>query len=1778
MPDPIELTPDSLKTAAQKGTQELRNLLENVQGEDVRKAKVDRARAALKFLQQEQQQKFSDPERRAIVEVSRLVIQDALENVTQELQKAAGAKIKELEKQQQEFHEAKVEALQLEANLASLAGRAGIEWRELKLDLRHASTEEKAYLAGVGAISAGVVLWLWNKIWGSKEKPGAVRRLGGLIAAAAAGIAGVLMLRNRGPKGKGGDSWFKKAVEKAPAPVQVAVGVPVGIGAQAAERGGAVAEAVSHIPAALYELLAKGDIEGAANQGWMFVKEGTGWVVTNLKETYEVPAKFVGSLSDEKLSTYDCAVIYGEAGVAYLLGRATLKSLLTGKVSLPLSARSLGMAGLRAAAWPLAVARDGANLGIMTFTHDGKIIAHTTYERWCLRGVRQDWYYRGLAKSGTEKGLREAMQYFQKQNRVVGAFERQLEGPLRGSVSTEGLASVRNANQRLAQELARGGAKLKAELQAAGRPIPPWVDELGGAVHLSDDKVIVETVDRAGAKLFGAADDAADSVARDVERVLAREGASVDDVLRAGGSVGDALGAGSLDDVCRALNGMDDAAATKHVADLLRADYNAQRLVDAGVDLRRVVRALGEFGDDLRGFHIKSLLDGKKCTLKQLVEAGAQVADIIRVPGASLDELMEAVMHIDDVAVRQARIAELLASGGDTIPSRLLSAGVQADDLLRAGARPALVVDAVLGMEDDAMRMAAMREVLATEHADELVGAISRSGKPQLVRDVQAVVEGATDLSDDVARSVRSLSVETGETAGRAAARTGSVLPEGARVAAGAEGLTHAAPAVVASDAAESSVRLYRPSVAEEAQRALRESMGATDFEALMRHKPCRVLLEGEHADEAARFIAVGMEEGRGLAGAKNVARYLLAIGDDAPAALRAPEVVRMVSSGSHGNAAAIGRFLANGARAGGEVTGGGCVKAIEQMTRWQKAGTGMRSLYFVGAAAEVGFLGYEIYNATQEYASETKQLDALKGELTRIGLKPSSGNPNVYEGFGVEVSLETLDPTNFEASLTRAGIAAGSLATTILAPSFVLGPGGLLVAGVVITAVIAVDTIWSAVEQRRHLEFLSSAPAWLLAMLGTESTIGQTAYDTVREYNGVIMSDIVPTTFTEGALAINPLTAGLSPFLRENREGRKEQARENVMLGHMYRRFAQYYDTYLPELPNTQDGPRSLFDPQSEFMKPGGDFERIVRPYLILRLHAETKGEGVAFATTQHLDLSEREGGFASWLAGAGFPAVSKYEFDDALEEAMMLEVWHRREKLHWARIDHIAKKVEEEKQRLVGIKEMSAESREARITLYREALEEAYEDEIQYDPAGRYIFNVHPKNIPRRSDGLTWAEAVVQERTKWASRVQSGLSAGEAAHGFSLPWVKNGEAMDVAEFAREHVRPKQLESVRLRVEKNSPPKGEPFSFQELEAMGQPADLNEKWDAEQFRQRFTAAIAPLERVSNVFTRQMKTDAQLKEAVQTNADAMDFYLQFTEHESYYRDYLSHWRGVSVSLPLRVSREFVSLLRDWRRKGCPKLVPTEEEFRQIQSYARNRNLSVPAEGQLPLVRRSGGMFGTGAERQGSGPVLRLPGMDLPGYDPGREGVLLCSYGGYAYLRKRPQEEQLFGGDAFLLLDPRERILRSLRIGTPAGSSPYGDRLRMFSPLPSRTRDEHDRSLHQLYSQMNGKYLDATGNAVPILALQGRDDLVALTPQEAGMLFQRLNPGFNPDMPFVLPRRGEAPVPSALIPKYLPLQQYLLQSRLFIIHDPQPQQPSLPLDLSGTSIRLPLPSAN
>lgn len=1693
MQDSIELTPNSLKAAAQKGTKELRELIESIpEGEsDSPKTKVDRARKALELLRNTKElQELSEKDSRVIIEASRQIIQEALDAVTVELQKAAGTRLKELEKQQEDFYGAKTEALDLEANLASLAGRAGIEFRELKLDLKHASTEEKAFLAGIGIVASGVTLWVWSKIWGSKEKPGAIRRLGGLIAAAAAGIAGVLTFRKRGPGGK--DSLWKKTIEKAPPAVQAPVGVLAGAGSKITERAAEQVDAASHLPAMLYEAFVNGDFQSAMDQGWIFVKKETGWIVTNGKEMFQVPLEFLGSLSDEKLSAYDCATIYGAAGVSYYLGRGTLKALMTGKIALPYTARSLGMATMRSFAWPVAVVRDGVNVGILSCTRDGHVVARTSLSRMYGAGLARDRWVRHLAGTGKLEHMQKALQYYQKQNKVIAVLTRELEGPLRGSVSPESLKAIQNANQRLAEDLARVGApKLKAQLKGAGQAVPAWLDELEDVGKLSEKGLIRDGVDKA-VRTFASESGEGAAHIDDVQRLLAYGDSTVDDILRSGGSVDDALRAGHpFDDVCHAMSGLQKG-------DIL--------------------------SDSLRSRHLATLI----------LEHGA-------------------------------------------------------DDLIAVGARPALVAEAVLNVTDDAVRMGAMGEMLATKHANELVEAISRSGKPQLAREVKTIVEGATDLGDDVIRSVGSLSVEAAETTTRVGRTAADVLPEGARVAAGAEDLSRAAiPAVVdaATSTTDDALRLFQHAAVEDLRGVLR----AEDFKALMRHGPTKALLASGKADEAARLLRAAYEaqkSGEGLLGAKRAASYLMALGDDAPAVMRAPEVVRMASSGSHGNPAAIGRFFRHGVaiKEGADLTVEGCERAVQQISRWQGAGRGMRAIYFAGAAVEVGFLGYEIYRATQDYAAESKQEEMLRGELKRIGLEPSSDDPNVYEGHGVTITLESLDPTDFEASVTRAGVAAGALATTILAPSLVLGPGGLVVAGVVITAVFAVDAAWSAVEQRRHLEYLAGAPSWIHALISTETTIGQTEYETIREYDGVVMSDVVPTTWSELALTLNPITAGLAPLARGNREGMKDVARENVMQGRMYRRFAQYYDEYIPELPHKQDGPtgeigpRTLFHPEGEFMKPEGDFEQIVRPYINLRLHSEMEGEGVDFGSTQQLvSLSEQQGGFGNWLMGLGFPSVSEYEFDDALEEAMMLEVWHVRENRHWARMDHIEKRVEEEEKRLAGIEGMSGAEKAERVQLFREALVEIYKEEIEYDPAFYYIFNVDPMEIPRRDDGKTWALHTVEERTEWAESVRSDRSAEKAGTGYNLPWANGGKDMTIGEFARQCLRPEKLESVKGRLEKNSPPMGKPLSLDQLEAMGIPSDPDAEWDVEQFRQRFTSAITPLEEVSSVFTRQMTTDEQLKAAVQGNTDAIDFYIQFAEHEGFYRDYLSHWRAISMPLPLRVSSEFVTLLRDWKREGYPKLVPTEEEFKSIQDFARNRPLRVPQIGPMPRERSVEDFFGARTRNRSEELTLSLPGaVSIPGYDPNREGTLLFSYGGYTYFNSQasvPQKQRM-GFDA---LDPRGQMLQRMGLGSsslPLGSyhGLDGDRLQTSPWLPSTDKEEVDRSMRQMYSQMNGKYFDSTGRAVPIISLQGRDDLVALTPSEVKTLFDDL----NGDVSTVPIRIGERELPFSM-PKYLPLQQYLLQSRLFIIHDPQPTQPQLPMDLSGSSFYLPIPSEN
>ena len=719
--------------------------------------------------------------------------------------------------------------------------------------------------------------------------------------------------------------------------------------------------------------------------------------------------------------------------------------------------------------------------------------------------------------------------------------------------------------------------------------------------------------------------------------------------------------------------------------------------------------------------------------------------------------------------------------------------------------------------------------------------------------------------------------------------------------------------------------------------------------EELVQYKPVRYLLQSGDPEAVARLLAEA-HEGFGLAGSKRAANYLLSLTHDAHAATRSPEVVKMVASGQHGNPGAIGRFLSRTARIEGAVTAQSYTRAIEQMTKWQKLGRGGKLLYGVGGVAQAALFGYEVYTAMEAKngpEGQTEQMNALKEELTKLGLAKSAKDPSIYEGSGVQISLTTLDPTEFEAATTRAIISGGALATTILAPSFVLGPGGLVVTGVVITAMIAADTYWSAEEQERHLAFLSKAPPWLLAILGTEKTVRRTGYETMQEFDGMMISDVIPQ-FSSPLEEPVPLD---DRFLQKDREQDKQRVRENTLLAMCYRELAASYPELLAELPGGTN-PKEFLDPKGEFLKSGGGFERIVRPYIVLKLHAGMTGEGVAFGTTNALSINEKSGGFFDQLL-ASVPSISEYDLKDAIEEGMLLYLSHVREKRYQELQGDIEKHIAAEETRLLA-SGMNTDEREKLLTLYREALEAALDEGTRENVSHNFIFNVHPDTLPKSEDGMTVAERLIQDRYK-----------AESSDGFRLPWSTEDTTIQV--FAAKYLRPQFRASLESRLKQESPKDG-PFSFSDLEAMS--TSIDPEIASREFLDRFSQAIEPIRRVQMAFAETTSTDAALKEKCQTYQPDIEFALRLGKHEAYYRDYIHEWRQLSSGLMPHVHSDFFSLLSRWAEQKYPVLID-ETLFQEFQRTASPSS----SEGKL-IMNYSGYNVFRSSERKGKTPLLPL----------------------------------------------------------------------------------------------------------------------------------------------------------------------------------------------------------
>ena len=543
----------------------------------------------------------------------------------------------------------------------------------------------------------------------------------------------------------------------------------------------------------------------------------------------------------------------------------------------------------------------------------------------------------------------------------------------------------------------------------------------------------------------------------------------------------------------------------------------------------------------------------------------------------------------------------------------------------------------------------------------------------------------------------------------------------------------------------------------------------------------------------------------------------------------------------------------------------------------------------------------------------------------------------------------------------------------------------------------------------------------------------------------------------------------------------------------------------------------RSFLDPEGEFLKPGGSFERVVRPYIVLRLHAEMEGEGVAFATSASLSVDERIGGFFDHLI-ANNPAVSEYELRDAVEEGMLLYLYDVRERRYRTRRAEIEDLVQQEEMHLTSLG-ISDEERAEQVTLYREALAESLENEVRSDESRHFVFNIDPANLPESEDGTTVAERLIQERYE-----------NQATGGFRLPWERDEqEGMSIEAFAQARLRPRFSVRVQERLRDGSPMDG-PFSFDDLEGMSTSTDLESA--RREFVEHFAKAVEPVRRVNAAFAAETRTDAELKRKYDERREDIAFYLRFASHEEYYRDYVCHWRYESSSRVPGTHAEFISLVARWAEEGYPTLID-ETAFARFQEAASGRALGRGAQG-------IGGNLFREPDRL-EAPTLEVPlstlGANIPGYLQ-QEGTLLLSSSGYQHHLRlmREREEERAREQRDLLLGGRRTFVHDLLPSFPLDPN-VGT-----VPLRARAGDERIPDFHAMTE------------------LRDRSDLLALTPEELPVFLREMN-GEDALAPLVLrlePRgTSHTPESGVLVVRegFSPLREYLLRSRLFITITPE-----------------------
>jgi hypothetical protein len=291
-----------------------------------------------------------------------------------------------------------------------------------------------------------------------------------------------------------------------------------------------------------------------------------------------------------------------------------------------------------------------------------------------------------------------------------------------------------------------------------------------------------------------------------------------------------------------------------------------------------------------------------------------------------------------------------------------------------------------------------------------------------------------------------------------------------------------------------------------------------------------------------------------------------------------------------------------------------------------------------LGTAA-LAVQAYRIYEDFQEIGEVRKGLDAERArmiaQIRSAGFEPDPATQEdrfTYRDGGTEVTVNVRDLSDArEGQMTSQMVQTGGDVAQLflILRALRAGTAPLRAAPPVIAVEVAIETIRYGVDQKSDRTFIGRCPAWLLAKIDVENTIGDSPYGMLATASEPMLTDIITKESTKN----------------------KEDIRQKMLFVLLQQELSEVADVQLELFPRGTH-PREL----DIFFQ--GDFQKVLLPYYALRLHQLSDG-----ALTLPDAQKNRVGNDVNNLP-ARTPEVSLLNVRRALREAALVCTEHKRER----------------------------------------------------------------------------------------------------------------------------------------------------------------------------------------------------------------------------------------------------------------------------------------------------------------------------------------------------------------------------------------------------------------------------------------------------------------------------------------------------------------------------------